>query len=243
MSAPCGGSSQHHSVPSCPVTCTRHCGVAVSPPTLMSPHVTKGPWTPCPVPFHGYHDAPCHQGPLHTLPPALGLHPARPKWPSLEAMPWPKCLRQPNRIFRNSSNLWLQQEGWQEVSCLLCIAAGAAPVRAPSLLVTALLLGTPLCSSPGTRVVPSAGSATSGSLLCTGTPAPGWLCQHPQGPPASGTQGKGKPQLCKCCLCPKQMQRQTACDKQGQFIYTTAPPPTMNYRMYLCYKNLHSNNL
>lgn len=45
--------------------------------------------------------------------------------------------------------------GWQKLSCLLwwrCCRATA--VRAPSLLLgTALLLGTPLCSSPGTGAV------------------------------------------------------------------------------------------
>ena len=100
----CGGSSQHRSGVSCPVTCSEHCGVAVSLPAPMSPHVTKGPLTPCPVPCHGDHAAPCHNGPLHTLPPALGTPSAHPKWPRLEGIPWPKCQRLPNRNVRNGSN-------------------------------------------------------------------------------------------------------------------------------------------
>ena len=100
----CGGSSRHRSVPSCPVACSEHCGVAASPPAPMSARVTKGPGTPCPVPPHGDHAAPCHKGPLHTLPPAPGPPPAHPKWPRVEGMPCPKCLREPSRNFSISSS-------------------------------------------------------------------------------------------------------------------------------------------
>lgn len=95
--------------PLCPVLSRRRHravwrAVAASPPAPVSADVTKGPVTPCPISCPGDRAALCHKGPMHTLPPALGPPPAHPKWPSLEGIPHPKCLRHPDRIFRNGSN-------------------------------------------------------------------------------------------------------------------------------------------
>ena len=92
------------------------------------------------VPCHGDRAALCHKGLLHTLPPALGLPPAHPKWPRGEEIPHPKCLRQPDRIFSNSSNhqqpaLQAQGSRWSRQGCQrsrsgkgtgLCTEAGTA---------------------------------------------------------------------------------------------------------------------
>lgn len=55
------------------------------------------------VPCHGDRAAPCHQGPLHTLPFALGPPPAHPKWPRLEGIPGPKVSKTARQNLWNSS--------------------------------------------------------------------------------------------------------------------------------------------
>ena len=85
--------------------------------------------------------------------------------------------------------------------CFGGMAAGASAVRAPSVLVTAQLLGTRLCPSPGAAAVASGSSGVSGTPCAQGPPALGWPWQQPQGAPAPGSRNKWKSQLWKRCLC------------------------------------------